>query len=106
MELKQFIKTAIVDITDAIHELQDNLANGAIVNPSMPHPVALKTIKQDGANRLISEVRFDVVDTADFVIENPEGFRVCARCVDDETYERLLAISVRNSMDKTTQEIY
>lgn len=34
MELKEFIKTAITDITEAVSELQEELDNGAIINPS------------------------------------------------------------------------
>ena len=34
MELKEFIKTAIADITSAVSELQEELKNGAIVSPS------------------------------------------------------------------------
>lgn len=36
MELKEFIKTALTDITDAVSELQAELQNGAIVSPSLP----------------------------------------------------------------------
>ena len=35
MELKEFIKTAISDITEAVSELQEELWNGTIVNPSL-----------------------------------------------------------------------
>ena len=35
MELKDFIKTAISDITNAVSELQSELKNGAVINPSM-----------------------------------------------------------------------
>lgn len=34
MELKEFIKTAITDITEAVSELQSELNNGTIVNPT------------------------------------------------------------------------
>ena len=63
MELKEFIKTAISDITSAISELQSELQNGAVVSPSMPQPISTKTIDVDGANRLISNVEFDVALT-------------------------------------------
>lgn len=33
MELKDFIKTTIQDVTDAVRELQDNIKNGALVSP-------------------------------------------------------------------------
>lgn len=35
MELKDFVKTAITDITDAISELQSEINNGTIINPSL-----------------------------------------------------------------------
>lgn len=63
MELKEFIKTAISDITGAISELQSELQNGAVVSPSMPQSISTKTIDEDGANRLISNVEFDVALT-------------------------------------------
>lgn len=63
MELKEFIKAAITDITDAISELQNELKNGAVVSPSMPDPIDLKTVKTDGANRLITDIDFDVAIT-------------------------------------------
>lgn len=63
MELKDFIKAAITDITEAVSDLQGELKNGAVVSPSMPAPISLKTLKQDGKNRLISNVDFDVALT-------------------------------------------
>lgn len=56
MELKDFIKTALTDITNAVSELQMELANGAIVNPSMPDPISNATVKDpsnDKVNRRI-----------------------------------------------------
>lgn len=35
MELKEFIKTAISDITGAVSELQNELDNGVYINPSL-----------------------------------------------------------------------
>lgn len=63
MELKEFIKAAITDITGAISDLQNELNNGAVVSPSMPHPISTKTVSQDGANRMISNIDFDVAIT-------------------------------------------
>lgn len=51
MELKEFIKAAISDITDAVHELQDELTNGTIVNPT------IETGKQGEAELVNNEVR-------------------------------------------------
>lgn len=66
MELKEFIKTAITDITDAVSELQAGLDNGAIVNPSLPNPVANTTVidpNNERINKLISKIDFDVALT-------------------------------------------
>lgn len=38
-----------------------------------------------------------LIDTANFMIENSESFRVCARCVSDKEYEHLLKISENNT---------
>ena len=35
MELKEFIKTAIADITEAVSELQEEMKNGTMVNPGL-----------------------------------------------------------------------
>ena len=72
MELKEFIKAAITDITDAISELQSEIGGDAIVSPPMPSPIALKTLKQDGRNRLISDIDFNVAITVGS-IDSMEG---------------------------------
>lgn len=68
MELKEFIKTALADITDAVSELQQELKNGAIISPSMPSPIASSTVKDPQnykIDRLISKIDFDVAITID-----------------------------------------
>lgn len=64
MELKEFIKTAITDITDAVSELQAGLGNGAIVNPTLPNPIALKTLTVNDEIKPIEQLSFDVAVTA------------------------------------------
>lgn len=64
MELKEFIKTAITDITEAVSELQSELNNGTIVNPTLPNPIALKTLTVDDEIRPIEQLAFDVAVTA------------------------------------------
>lgn len=44
------------------------------------------------------------IDTVNFVF-NEEYVRVCARCVNDEIYDRLLSISNRNSGIRTMPEV-
>lgn len=66
MELKEFIKTAIADITGAVSELQNELDNGAIVSPSLPNPISNTTVidpDNDKVNRRISQIDFDVAIT-------------------------------------------
>ena len=66
MELKEFIKTALTDITDAVSELQGELRNRAIVSPSVPNPISNVTVKDpqnDKINRPISKIDFDVAIT-------------------------------------------
>ena len=63
MELKEFIKTAITDITEAVSELQSELSNGAIVNPTLPNPIALKTLTVDDEIRQIEQLAFDIAVT-------------------------------------------
>lgn len=63
MELKDFIKTAITDITDAVRELQAELDNGAIVNPPLPHPISNGSIDAGLGNQPIQRVEFDVALT-------------------------------------------
>lgn len=67
MELKDFVKTAINDITSAVSELQNELQNGAIVSPSMPNAISNVTIKEPRTkcNRKISSIDFDVATTVE-----------------------------------------
>ena len=66
MELKEFVKTAIQDITNAVSELQSELKNGSIVSPSMPSTIANSTVMDPdngSINRKISNIDFDVALT-------------------------------------------
>lgn len=63
MELKDFIKTALTDITNAVSELQKELNNGAIVSPSLSED-GEKTIVIDNKNVILTQVAFDVAITA------------------------------------------
>lgn len=64
MELKEFIKAVIVDATDAVRELQSELGNGAIVNPTLPNTIATKTLTVEGEIRPIEHIAFDIAVTA------------------------------------------
>lgn len=76
MELKEFIKTAITDITEAVSELQNELDNGAIVSPSLPNPISNGTIKDpdnNKVNRRISQIDFDVAITVGDTATKEDG---------------------------------
>lgn len=64
MELKEFIKTAITDITEAISELQSELDNGAVINPSISRGEHGKAVLIDQGIAPIEHLNFDVAVTA------------------------------------------
>lgn len=64
MELKEFIKTAITDITEAVSELQEELKNGTIVNPSLTQGEHGKSLVVDDEVRMIERLNFDIAVTA------------------------------------------
>lgn len=63
MELKEFIKTAISDITGAISELQEETTNGSIINPTLPNSIANTTLVVHDEIRPIERLQFDVAVT-------------------------------------------
>ena len=64
MELKEFIKTAITDITEAVSELQEELKNGTIVNPSLTQGEHGKSLVVDNEVRMMVRLNFDIAVTA------------------------------------------
>lgn len=64
MELKEFIKTAITDITEAVSELQEELKNGTIVNPSLTQGEHGKSLMVDNEVRMMERLNFDIAVTA------------------------------------------
>lgn len=64
MELKEFIKTAITDITEAVSELREELKNGAIINPSLFQGEHGKTVLVDNEVRMMERLNFDIAVTA------------------------------------------
>lgn len=100
MELKEYIKTAISDLTDAIGELQAELKNGAIISPSMPTVISTKTIRDPenkNINRVISDINFDVATT----VENSDkiggeakgGIHIFSASIDGENENRYASVS-------------
>lgn len=63
MELKDFIKGVIADITEAISESQSELNNGAIVSPSQC--LSGKAIRIKDYGYLVSDIDFEVVLTTE-----------------------------------------
>ena len=69
MELKEFIKTAITDITEAVSELQEELKNGTIVNPSLTQGEHGKSLVVDNEVRMMERLNFDIAVTATEAME-------------------------------------
>lgn len=76
MELKEFIKTAISDITGAISELQSNLDNGTIVNPTLTQGARDKCVMRDNAIIPIEHLNFDIAVTATEASDADGGAKV------------------------------
>lgn len=100
MELKEFIKTAITDITDAVSELQAGLDNGAIVNPSLPNPIPNETVdvsQNDSVNNRISNIDFDIAltvsDTDTIEGEGKIGIQVFSAKIGGDSKSRTENIS-------------
>lgn len=64
MELKEFIKTAIINITEAVSDLQKELDNGTVVNPTLFQGEHGKSIVINNDVRMIERLNFDVAVTA------------------------------------------
>ena len=71
MNLKEYIKTAITDITSAISELQAELDNGAIVSPSLYDDIGVDNTDFIRSNHdsnclmKVTNINFDVATTID-----------------------------------------
>lgn len=59
MELKDFVKTAISDITDAIAECQKELENGSYIAPTVGRSTQGKIETKEG-NLFVSNIDFEV----------------------------------------------
>lgn len=69
------------------------------------NPICLKLIhgKDDAGHTIYAK---HPIDTSDFRIEKTEYFRVCAICVNDMIYERLLNISRHNTQIAARHWLY
>lgn len=93
MELKEFVKAALTDIVEAVKETQEAVNGmGATIAPTMPMPIATKTIKVDDKNLLISQVDFNVAVTAESSNaingDAKAGIHVLSSKVEGKTEER------------------
>ena len=98
MELKEFIKTTLTEIVEAVKETQATVKDmGAIVAPTMPHAIATKTICVDENNLLISQVDFNVAVTAGSSNtlngDAKAGIRVLSTSIKGQTEERNEVVS-------------
>jgi hypothetical protein len=59
-----------------------------------PDCMKLRHGKDDSGHDIFAK---HMMDTAEFIIVEPEYFRVCSRCVSDKSYEHILRISENNS---------
>lgn len=98
MELKEFIKTTLTEIVEAVKETQETVKDmGATVVPTMPHAIATKTICVDENNLLISQVDFNVAVTAGSSNtlngDAKAGIRVLSTSIKGQTEERNEVVS-------------
>lgn len=73
MELKDFIKGVVFDITEAIKECQDELDNGSIVSPT--NRMAAEKVKSNAGDLKISYIDFEVAVSASSEIETNDTRR-------------------------------
>ena len=65
MELKQFIKAVLKDITDAISESQQENKNGSYISPSSISIQTEDTVTTGDIKSLLRDIEFDVCLTAE-----------------------------------------
>lgn len=60
MQLKDFVKATINEISEAIRELQTEMSDGTVINPTLAGSALLKTSKNGDIIRSIQQIQFDV----------------------------------------------
>lgn len=97
MELKEFIKTAITDITEAVSELQEELKNGAILNPTLPQGEHGTHLLVNNEIRMMERLNFDIAVTATEATElngnAKAGISVFGAKVEAENAEKMENVS-------------
>jgi hypothetical protein len=85
MELREFIKTALLDITQGVKDAQDEVANGAAIAPAKGGGFSFigKGVSQhiDISEGTISVVDFQIALTESAETENKKGIGVLLKAV-------------------------
>lgn len=78
MELKTFIKQSLLDISEAIDEIQENNSSGIVVNPIASNNGKNNLTYVNGKSVSIKEIKFDVAVIAsnDIKAEGGGGINV------------------------------
>ena len=63
MELKEFIKGVLRDVTDAVSESQKELSNGAVVSPMDTNNDLKAYVMKGDKYRTVSDIDFDIAVT-------------------------------------------
>lgn len=71
MELKEFIKGVLLDITDAVKESQEEIKNGAIISPADYR--VLEKVSINGSDLIVSHIDFEIAISADTTTEKSNG---------------------------------
>ena len=93
MELKEFIKTAITDITEAVSELQEELKNGTIVNPSLTQGEHGKSLVVDMMERLNFDIAVTATEATELNGNAKAGISVFGAKVEAENAEKMENVS-------------
>lgn len=73
MDLKNFIKGVLADITSAISESQSELNNGAVISPCRNQSNGDKIIHCNNKSTIVSDVDFEVALTTEDSKESSKG---------------------------------
>lgn len=76
VELKDFIKTVITDITDAVGELQSEVTNGALISPGITKDMAHTYIFNGRDFSPVTNIDFEICVYGETVREEGKGLGV------------------------------
>lgn len=75
MDLKEFIKTALSDITGAVSDAQQTISNGAIINPTFDCEKHGLHLLVNGEARPIERLNFDIAVTTSETLNSGGNMR-------------------------------